>query len=36
MRDNVFDIAYEQIGMLGPIGVVRLPIASGTKTTKTP
>jgi len=36
MRDNPFDIAFEQIGMLGPIGVIRLPIKVETKTTKTP
>jgi len=33
MREDIFDIAFDQIGLLGPAGVLRpLPI---TKTTKT-
>ena len=33
MREDIFDIAFDQIGLLGPVGVWRpLPI---TKTTKT-
>jgi hypothetical protein len=36
VREDVFDIAYEQIGILYPTGFVRLSPRAGTKTTKTP
>lgn len=35
MREDMFDIAFDQIGLLGPAGVLR-PLPPATKTTKTP
>ena len=36
MREDMFDIAYEPIGILYPEGFIRLPHKAATKTTKTP
>ncbi len=36
MREDIFDIAYEPIGILYPTGFVRLSLKTETKTTKTP
>ena len=35
MREDMFDIAFDQIGLLSPFGVMR-PLPPTTKTTKTP
>lgn len=36
MRETMFDIAFEQIGILYPDGFIRTELKTGTKTTKTP
>ena len=35
MGEDIFDIAYEQIGILYPTGLVRVSFKATTKTTKT-
>jgi hypothetical protein len=36
MREDMFDIAFDQIGLLLPPGVIRVTPLPGTKTTKNP
>lgn len=35
MREDIFDIAYEQVGILYPTGLVRLSPKTTAKATKT-